>query len=165
MVVCFVGHRKISADEHFASCMKECISRLVSYGKADTFLFGSRSEFDALCLKIVTELKRDYPHIKRIYVRAAYPDIDDNYEKYLLTLYDETYIPETTKNAGKASYIKRNRHMIDRADLCVFYFDPNYKPIKRLPLSGTSYGNSGTMLAYRYAKSRNKEILNMFTIV
>ena len=110
-------------------------------------------------------MKRDYPHIKRIYVRAAYPDIDDNYEKYLLTLYDETYIPETTKNAGKASYIKRNRHMIDRADLCVFYFDPNYKPIKRLPLSGTSYGNSGTMLAYRYAKSCNKEILNMFTIV
>lgn len=55
--------------------------------------------------------------------------------------------------------------MIDRADLCVFYYDTNYKPVKRSLLSGKSYANSGTMLAYRYAKSRNKEILNMFTIV
>ena len=39
---------------------------------ADTFLFGSRSKFDTLCREVVTELKEQYPHIKRINYNAPH---------------------------------------------------------------------------------------------
>lgn len=120
MIACFIGHRKISIKEPFISQLKTRIEELIAYENFDTFLFGSRSEFDEVCLKIVTELKGKYPNIKRVYVRSTYQSISDNYEKYLLTFYNETYIPDKITNAGKASYVERNQHMIDKSDLCVF---------------------------------------------
>ncbi|MEF9840764.1 MAG: biotin operon repressor, partial [Lachnospiraceae bacterium] len=44
----------------------EEIESLIVNHNVDTFLFGSRSEFDSLCHSLVTELKEKYPHIKRI---------------------------------------------------------------------------------------------------
>lgn len=168
MVACFIGHRKISVDEAFISDLKDCIRELITNKNFDTFLFGSRSEFDDICLKAVTALKNDYPDIRRVYVRAAYPYISEDYKKYLLTFYDETYMPEAVKKAGKASYIERNQHMIDRSDLCVFYYDERYSPPKKqirqnhfLSVS-PSRSNSGTKLAYQYAMAHKKVILNLF---
>ena len=77
----------------------------------DTFLFGSKSEFDRLCLKLVTKLKEKYPHVKRIYVRAEFPYINDDYMAYLLKSYDDTYYPEKLIGSGKAAYVERNYEM------------------------------------------------------
>lgn len=170
MVACFIGHRKISVDEAFISDLKDCIRELITDKNFDTFLFGSRSEFDDICLKAVTALKNDYPDIRRVYVRAAYPYISDDYKKYLLTFYDETYMPDTITKAGKASYVERNQHMIDRSNLCVFYYDECYTPPKKqirqshfLPTPKT-HSKSGTKLAYQYAMTQKKAILNLFPI-
>lgn len=170
MVVCFIGHRNIAVEESFKEHLVSLIKELITDKHFDIFLFGSRSQFDDLCLETVSQLKNDYPHIKRIYVRAAYPYIDDDYKKYLLNFYDETYMPDNVAKAGKAAYIERNRHMIDRSDLCVFYYDEHYNlPIKQtlhnqyLPIR-SSHFNSGTKLAYQYAVSKNKTILNLFSI-
>ena len=76
----------------------------------------------------VTELKEKHPHIKRIYVRAAYQYIDDSYKNYLLESYDDTYYPLHIENAGKASYVERNQEMIDKSKYCVIYYDENYLP-------------------------------------
>ena len=77
-------------------------------------------------------------------------------------------MPEAVKKAGKASYIERNQHMIDRSDLCVFYYDERYSPPKKqirqnhfLSVS-PSRSNSGTKLAYQYAMAHKKVILNLF---
>lgn len=120
MVVTFIGHRKLQADGNFRARLKELVLSLVADRGADVFLFGSKSEFDDLCLEVVSEIKKERPDIKRIYVRAEYPYIDKDYEDCLLGIYDATYIPENVIEAGKAAYVERNRHMIDRADLCVF---------------------------------------------
>ncbi len=72
------------------------------------FLFGSRSEFDDLCYEVVCELKKEYPYIRRIYVRAEYPYIDDDYKAYLLERYDDTYYPKHIENSGKSAYVERN---------------------------------------------------------
>lgn len=168
MIACFIGHRKISVNETFISQLKTRIEELITHENFDTFLFGSRSEFDEVCLEIVTELKNAYPKIKRIYVRSAYPYIGDDYEEHLLTFYDETYIPDKITNAGKASYVERNQHMIDKSDLCIFYYDENYLPAKKtvpnkhyVPLPYAQL-KSGTKLAYQYAVSKMKTILNVF---
>ena len=161
MVVCFIGHRKLSVEESFKERLTNLIKELITENDFDTFLFGSRSQFDELCLETVSELKNDYPHIRRIYVRAAYPYIDDNYEKYLLSFYDETYIPDKIAKAGKAAYAEHNFHMIDKADLCIFYYNKDYepplKPATRKQLF--SYQpKSGTKVAYEYATLKKKRV-------
>ena len=74
---CFFGHRKINETEELKNNLHEMIEHLIVNEKVDTFLFGSKSQFDDLCHKIVTELKEKHPHIKRIYVRSAYQHIPD----------------------------------------------------------------------------------------
>lgn len=146
---CFFGHRTINETEELKAKITEEIERLITEKKVDTFLFGSKSQFDALCLKLVTFLKEKYPHIKRVYVRAEFPVISDTYKAYLLKSYDDTYFSEKLIAAGKASYVKRNYEMIDKSRFCIFYYDKSYAPIK---------GKSGTGIALEYAVKKEKEI-------
>ena len=120
MIATFIGHRKIQNSELLTEQIKRTVLNLIDEKQVDTFLFGSRSAFDELCLETVTEIKKLRPHIKRIYVRAAYPYIDSAYETYLLKFYDATYIPDKIEKAGKAAYVERNEYMIDKADVCIF---------------------------------------------
>lgn len=171
MIATFIGHRKIQNSELLTEQIKQTVLNLIDEKQVDTFLFGSRSAFDELCLETVTEIKKLRPHIKRIYVRAAYPYIDSAYETYLLESYDATYIPENIIDAGKAAYVERNYHMIDKADLCIFYYNENYEPPQK-PMSRkhnmpvpTYKRNSGTKTAYEYAVKRKKEIINLYTLL
>ena len=127
---CFFGHRKINETTELKNNLCGIIENLIVNEKVEIFLFGSKSEFDDLCHKIVTELKEKYPHIKRIHVRSAYQHIPDWYEDSLLKHYECTYFPEYMENAGKASYVERNQEMIIHSKFCVVYYDENYLPPK-----------------------------------
>lgn len=150
---CFFGHRKIVITECLVESLQNEIEKLIKEKKVKTFLFGSRSEFDDLCHKVVSELKEKYSDIVRIYVRAEFPYINDEYEKYLSNRYEESYYPEKIKGAGKASYIERNYEMIDKSEYCIFYYDEEYVPIRGK--------KSGTKIAYEYAKKKGKKIKNL----
>ena len=152
---CFFGHRKISLTDELVCNLKKAIENLIVEKNIDIFLFGSKSDFDELCLSTVTELKNKYPHIKRIYVRAEFPYIDEKYQSYLLNKYDETYYPDRLLNAGRAVYVERNYEMIDKSRYCICYYDENYAPDGR---------NSGTKIAYDYASKKDLQILNCFNI-
>ena len=128
---CFLGHRKINATSELSRRLTEVIETLITEKCVREFYFGSKSEFDDLCHKTVTELKEKYPHIKRIYVRSAYQHIPDWYEDSLLKHYEDTYFPEHMKNAGKASYVERNQEMINNSTFCVVYYDETYSPPRR----------------------------------
>lgn len=164
MIATFIGHRKIQNSELLTEQIKRTVLNLIDEKQVDTFLFGSKSDFNSLCLEVVTELQKERPQIRRVYVRAEYPYISKDYEDYLLGSYDATYIPENVVDAGKAAYVERNYHMIDKADLCIFYYDENYKP----PLKPATRGRitrdqpkSGTKVAYEYAIRQQKEIINL----
>ncbi|MBQ7880582.1 MAG: hypothetical protein IJ358_01905 [Clostridia bacterium] len=158
---CFIGHRVIEYTIELEQKLREYIEYLILNKNVGCFLFGSRSKFDELCLKIVTELKIKYPYIKRIYVRAEFQNIDKSYEEYLLKSYDETFFPKQIQNAGKFSYVERNQIMIDKSDYCVFYYKENYiPPTKKANKRGLfNKCNSGTKLALDYAKQKKKEIV------
>jgi len=161
---CFFGHRKITDEEKLKVRLSEIIENLIVNENVDTFLLGSRSEFDNLCREILSEKKELHSHIQRIYVRAEYPDIDKDYENYLLRWCDATYFPKRLKNAGKAVYVERNHEMIDAADICVVYFKSDYLPPKRKSSKRDSFAyqpKSGTELAYKYAIKTKKEIINV----
>ncbi len=147
---CFFGHREIIETEELKKRICETIERLIVDENVDTFLFGSQSRFDGLCLELVTKTKEKYPHIKRIYVRAEFPCIRDEYRFYLLKSYDDTYYPEKLIGSGRAAYVERNCEMINRSRFCIVYYDESYAPTKR---------KSGTKLALDYAIKRKREIL------
>ena len=162
---CFFGHRKIEVIDELVNRLKEVVEKLIVEKKVDTFLFGSKSQFDKLCLQVVTELKEKYPHIRRIYVRAEFPYIDEDYTQYLLKRYDHTYYPERMINAGKAAYVERNYEMIDNSSCCVIYYDENYMPPRRKNSKRDLFDyqpNSGTKRAYEYAIFKKRIIFNTF---
>ena len=159
---CFFGHRKINETPALIKKVTETTIELIENCKVTTFLFGSKSDFDSLCLKVVSDLKERYPYIKRVYVRAAYPDISESYTDYLLESYEETYYPERLRNSGKASYVERNQEMIDKSDFCIVYYDESYKPPRRKNSRRDLFDyqpKSGTALALNYAKQRKKNII------
>ena len=156
---CFFGHRKITASDELKGELCKEIEKLIVNEGVDTFLFGSRSQFDDLCYDVVSKLKEKYPHIKRVYARAGYADIDRGYTNYLLTYYEDTYYSEKIRGAGRASYVQRNREMINRSKFCVIYYDENYLPPTK---EGGHQAKSGTALAYVFAAMKGKRIINIY---
>lgn len=147
---CFIGHRKIEDTLELRTELYEIIEKLIVDENIDTFLFGSKSEFNSLCHKLVTEIKEKHPHIKRVYVRAEYPYIDDSYKEYLLKDYEDTYYPNKLIGAGKATYVERNCEIINNSRFCIIYYDELHAPTKR---------RSGTKIALEYAVEHKKEII------
>ena len=147
---CFFGHRTINETEELKSKLNEIIEKLIVDENVDTFLFGSKSRFNSLCLELVTELKEKYPHIKRINVRAEYPDINEQYTNYLLESYEDTYYPEHIIGSGRAAYVERNYEMIDNSRFCTVYYDES---------NATTTRKSGTKIALDYAIKKKKHII------
>lgn len=162
---CFIGHRKISENDELKNKLYSVIEYLIIKKNVSHFYFGSKSAFNDLCYRIVSDLKEIYPYIQRIYVRAEFPYIDSSYHAYLLTYYEDTYFPESLIHAGKSVYIERNFKIIDQSQYCIVYYDENYIPSKRKKSKRdlTEYTpQSGTKIAYEYAKKKGICIYNMF---
>ena len=147
---CFFGHRTINDTDELRTKITEAVERLITDENVDTFLFGSKSEFDRLCLELVTKLKEKYPHVKRIYVRAEFPFIRDDYRASLLQSYEDTDFPQRIMGAGRAAYVERNYEMIHRSQYCVVYYNGQAVPTTR---------KSGTKIALDYAIKKGKVII------
>ena len=146
---CVFGHRTINETQYLRTKITEVIEKLITDENVDTFLFGSKSRFNSLCYELVTNLKEKYPHIKRIYVRAEFPVINDDYKAYLLELYEDTFYPEKIKGSGRAAYVERNYEMINKSKYCIVYYDEANAPTTR---------KSGTRIALNYAVKQKRNI-------
>ena len=183
-VCCFIGHRKIDKSAELTQKVSDVINDLIENKGVNTFLFGSRSEFDDLCHSIVTELQKNNPQVKRIMYtcRSEYACMKEEKEEReriarAVTKRDIKYkdyegaiMSDRLWSAGKASYVERNQDMINASDYCIFYYDLQYQPPRR-KYSKRSVGDyqpkSGAALAYEYANYRlqsNKKpiIINVY---
>ena len=149
-----IGHRKIIVTNDLKEKIKDTLIKLITIENVNVFIFGSKSMFDNVCYEIVSELKNQFPNIYREQIRAEYPVISEEYDNYLKRFYENSYYYDKTLKTGKLSYIKRNEIMINKSDFCLFYCNQNYLPKKQTA--------SGTILAFNYATSKNKHIINLF---
>ncbi|MBR7110520.1 MAG: hypothetical protein IKC83_01470 [Clostridia bacterium] len=163
----FFGHRKIEYSEELKEKLKSLIIDLIENKKVNDFLFGSKSEFNSLCLKVVSELKELYPFLNRVgYTCRSESFILEREKEEWKMLFsdvlksernfdcvDEEFEHKNKFVAGKGSYVERNYAMIDDSNYCVFYYNPRYT---------ISNKKSGTKIAYEYAKRKKKEIFNLF---
>ncbi len=164
-VCCFIGHRNVEKTPELKESLIDTIRRLITENGVNKFLFGSKSRFDNLCHEVVTELREEYPHAKRVYVRMYYPELDEPYIGYILENYEDTFMPERIENAGVARYVERNQEMINASDFCIFYYNEEYKPpLRKQSRNALSayQPKSGTKVAYEYAKQKKKEIINLY---
>ncbi len=164
----FFGHREIEKSEDLKNRLEKVIINLIENENVQTFLFGSRSDFDYLCQATVTKLKESYPQIqRRTYTcqsetctlekeRAYWEKIYSHVFKHPVALLGvkEEIEHKTKYTAGKASYVERNQAMIDDSDFCVFYYNIDYTPPTKT--------NSGTKLAYKYALRKKKKVINLY---
>lgn len=147
---CFIGHRTINETDALRAKLIETIEGLIIRERVDTFLFGGKGDFDRLCHALVSEIKEKHPHIKRVYVRAEFPFIRDDYRAYLLQSYEDTDFPQRIMGAGRAAYVERNYEMIHRSQYCVVYYNGQAVPTTR---------KSGTKIALDYAIKKGKVMI------
>ena len=164
----FFGHRNIDVNKNLEQKIKDYVEDLIIKCNIQTFLFGSKSNFNDLCHLVVSELKVKYPNIKRVCytcksegctLESEREKLEKRYSSILnkevrLIGFEEEFAHKTKYNAGRASYIERNQAMIDDSDFCIFYYNLNYVPLTKT--------NSGTKLAYEYALRRKKNVINLF---
>lgn len=156
-VCCFIGHRIIELTDDLRERLTNTIEKLIQENGVQTFLFGSKSQFDDLCYDVVTELKKKHPDIQRIYVRAEYLNMSRLYAEELLAKYEDTYYLENIEGSSKDVYVKRNIEMMDKSDICIFYYKEDYHLYQKKGCSP----NSGTKIAYEYANNKRKSIYNL----
>ena len=167
----FFGHRKIKLTSELKQRVENYIEDLIVNNGVQTFLFGSKSAFNDLCHQIVSQLKEKYPNIKRVCytcksesctLESERQELEKVYSRLLnqdihLLGFEEEFEHNTKYTAGKASYIERNQAMIDDSDFCVFYYNNEYVPSTKT--------NSGTKIAYEYAKRKKKSVINLFEYI
>ncbi len=151
--LCFIGHRKIENTSELREKLRVILYEYIQKGVVN-FIFGDHSAFNDICYEIVTELKEKFPAIKRIYFRKDYEDADEYTMQFLIKGFEESVCPKGVGNAGRASYVERNQAMIRESEICIFYYNENYRPSCRTI--------SGTARAYLYAVNNKKTIVNCF---
>ena len=163
----FFGHRDTPQTEELKQKVKETLECLIVEEGVDTFLFGSRSNFDELCHIVVTELKEKYPYIRRIAylckhetgclvgtgmeLKRKIKEITGR-DTYVAE-YEEIKKSDRVNSAGRASYKERNYWMVDASDFSIIYLSKRLGHQKKI---------SGTKIIYHYLiKQKRIKIINL----
>ena len=143
------GHSKIEITKELENKLFATFEDLIKQG-CEYFYFGGFSMFDELCHKIISELKLTYSQIKRIFCLSdpRHKRIskrpkwlkDEDYEEFIYLDLDFDWWYQ------RIYY--RNCAMIDKSDIIIFYVEERE--------------NSGAYKAFKYAKRKKKELINLF---
>ena len=122
--VCFFGHRVIDDFQETEKKVEKIIDKILNEHEYVEFLIGREGEFDQIVSSSIlrykkkTELANCSLTWVMPYIKAEYKHNQDSFENY----YDFVELCEQSANAHpKAAIQIRNRAMVDRSDLCVFY--------------------------------------------
>ena len=144
--VSFFGHREINDYYNLENQLQEIIYELLSQKQYVEFLVGKNGEFDHLVSLMIHKLKKKYRDDNSChtlvlpYVTAEYRNNYDSFNEY----YDRVDIyGESRSIYFKNAIQKRNRQMIDKSDLSIFYIEREY---------------GGAYQTYKYALSKRKVI-------
>ncbi len=147
--VCFFGHRQIDDFRLVEQKVKAFIDRLLNEHEYVEFLVGRDGEFDQLVTSAILRCRKrlDTANCSVIwvmpYLKSDYIKNRESYDSY----YDSVELCELSANAHPKSAIQiRNRAMVDRSDLCVFY---------------VTHKDGGAYQTLRYAEKADANIINL----
>ena len=137
MMVTFCGHREVQEPEKVQKWLYETVSGLILEG-ADVFYLGGYGGFDRMALTVVNKAKEAHPGVRAILVL---PYLDRSMD---LDAYDGSIYPPLEKVPRRYAISRRNRWMVDQADVVVAYVIHEW-------------GGAATTL--RYAEAKKKTII------
>lgn len=146
--VSFFGHRYIDNSLAIDTALDDLIGTLLRSKEYVEFLVGRNGEFDQLVSSAIRRCKREVrdnnsAHVWVLpYVTADFRDYEDDYRAY----YDEIEIFNYAGSHYKAAFQARNRNMVDRSDLVVFFVERH---------------EGGAYQTMRYAMQQDKQYINL----
>lgn len=150
--VSFFGHRYIERFSFAERCVQRIVNDLIRQKEYVDFLVGRDGDFDQIAASAVRRAKQEvfdgnsYLTWVLPYEKAEYRDNQKNFDQY----YDAVEICEASDGIyPKAAIQARNRNMIDRSDLAIFYVERE---------------SGGAFQTMQYAKSVDKAIINIADI-
>ena len=149
MITCtFAGHREAYLP-NLEKYVEAVIEKILLTDSEFLFLNGGMGKFDGICASAVRAAKSRHPEIK-ITLALVMPyfieRLNEDKEYYRIS-YDKIIIPAELDNAHyKAAIGRRNRWMVDRADILIAYVCHDF---------------GGAYQTYRYALRRKKETVNL----
>lgn len=149
--VSFFGHRYIDKIRIIEDKLDELIRSLLTDHEYVEFLVGKDGDFDQIVSSAVKRAKRNYRDDNSALVWCLpYPTaaLNLNMQSYR-AYYDEINVYNPDENIHpKAAHQARNRDMVDRSDLVVFYVE---------------HEHGGAWQTMSYAVNQEKEIINLAT--
>ena len=147
--VSFFGHRMIDRPFPIEQQLEKLIRKLLTEKEYVEFLVGRDGEFDQLVSSSVRRCKRairdDNSALVWVmpYETAEYRDNEDAFHNY----YDEVEVcGASAVGHFKGAHQKRNREMVDRSDLVVFFVERE---------------TGGAYQTMRYAEKNGKRYINL----
>ena len=149
MTACtFAGHREV-----FLSSVKQdidnALSEMVQTEDEYVFYSGGMGDFDIMCEAAVRRLKKKYPHLN-IHLKLVLPYMTNQINRdkeYYEAKFDDIIVPmELMGTHYKSAIKKRNRWMVDRADVVLAYIYRDF---------------GGAFDTVKYASRQGKRVLNL----
>lgn len=137
MIVTFCGHRQVENEDQVRQWLENAVDGLIREG-ADVFYLGGYGGFDRMALTVVNKAKEAHPGVRAILVL---PYLDRSID---LDAYDGSVYPPLEKVPRRYAISRRNRWMVDQADVVVAYVIHEW-------------GGAATTL--RYAEAKKKTII------
>lgn len=149
LTVCFFGHRRIDDYDAVEQKIFNLAGDLIRRNEYVDFLVGRDGDFDQIAAAAIRRAKQSVFDGNsslcwvQPYQRAEYLRDPAAYERY----YDRIELCEASESAHpKAAIQRRNRVMVDRSQLCVFY---------------VAEEAGGAWQTMQYAVRRQKAIINL----
>ncbi|MCI9407904.1 MAG: DUF1273 family protein [Clostridia bacterium] len=144
--VAIVLHKYVEDYKEFCKQISRFISDLIEEENAETFILTCQSHTEFYCLNVLTDLKRYYPLIKRVYVRLFNDRFNRFDDKEALNEFDEIYVTDK-------DITNRYDALVDKCDILVVYYENDYKLLKGRALA--------TKRVVARAVEQNKRIINL----
>ena len=145
MSVCtFFGHSECYGLD--AAVLRSAIEDFINRG-VTKFLVGNHGQFDGMVFSCLQELSKDYPEISYSVALAYLPTHKEAYDIY----HGHSFYPEGQEiGPAKFAIERRNRYLIDSADVCLCYVNHTF---------------GGAYKFARMAKHRGLQVINLGSAV
>lgn len=148
--VSFFGHRYVDNFGEVERKVEKVLSDLFQKSEMIELLVGKDGDFDQIVSSSIRRARRQYgdQYCSHIWVLPYYTaELRDNEESFY-KYYDSIEIASdmTSVKHPKAAFQARNRMMVDRSDLVVFFVE---------------HEKGGAYQTYQYAVKQDKKIINL----
>ena len=144
MVCTFFGHSECYGLDK--DVLRNAIEDLIKQGTTE-FLVGNHGQFDGMVFSCLQDLSKDYPEISYSVALAYLPTHKEEYDIY----HGHRFYPEGQENGpAKFAIERRNRYLIDSADVCLCYVNHTF---------------GGAYKFTRMAKNRGLQVINLGSVV